>query len=319
MQISFLTPLAGFVAVAVVLPLVAFVLSEQRAAHVRSVLRLEPPGGSRRQTIAVIVVLAVLVGIGAAQPVLEQRREHSARTDAQAFFLLDTSRSMLAARGEGETTRFERALDAARRMRSALPTLPVGIASLTDRVLPMVFPSANPETFERVLRYSIGVDRPPSREANNTRASALDATMAVPERNFFRGPRRRLLVVFSDAETQRLHPQRLANRFRDSGIETILVRIGDSTERIYGPGGNVEPYQPDPASAVAAEAYAEAVGGRAFTEDELDAAIDAARKAVGSGRARLRNEASDVRPLGPFVFLAALAPLSLLLWRRNLG
>jgi hypothetical protein len=319
MQISFLTPLAGFVAVAVVLPLVAFVRSEQRAAHVRSVLRLEPPGGSRRQTIAVIVVLAVLVGIGAAQPVLEQRREHSARTDAQAFFLLDTSRSMLAARGEGETTRFERALDAARRMRSALPTLPVGIASLTDRVLPMVFPSANPETFERVLRYSIGVDRPPSREANNTRASALDATMAVPERNFFRGPRRRLLVVFSDAETQRLHPQRLANRFRDSGIETILVRIGDSTERIYGPGGNVEPYQPDPASAVAAEAYAEAVGGRAFTEDELDAAIDAARKAVGSGRARLRNEASDVRPLGPFVFLAALAPLSLLLWRRNLG
>jgi hypothetical protein len=319
MEISFLTPLAGFVAVAVVLPLVAFVRSEQRAAHVRSVLRLEPPGGSRRQTIAVIVVLAVLVGIGAAQPVLEQRREHSARTDAQAFFLLDTSRSMLAARGEGETTRFERALDAARRMRSALPTLPVGIASLTDRVLPMVFPSANPETFERVLRYSIGVDRPPSREANNTRASALDATMAVPERNFFRGPRRRLLVVFSDAETQRLHPQRLANRFRDSGIETILVRIGDSTERIYGPGGNVEPYQPDPASAVAAEAYAEAVGGRAFAEDELDAAIDAARKAVGSGRARLRNEASDVRPLGPFVFLAALAPLSLLLWRRNLG
>jgi von Willebrand factor type A domain len=319
MQISFLTPLAGFVAVAVVLPLVAFVRSEQRAAHVRSVLRLEPPGGSRRQTIAVIVVLAVLVGIGAAQPVLEQRREHSARTDAQAFFLLDTSRSMLAARGEGETTRFERALDAARRMRSALPTLPVGIASLTDRVLPMVFPSANPETFERVLRYSIGVDRPPSREANNTRASALDATMAVPERNFFRGPRRRLLVVFSDAETQRLHPQRLANRFRDSGIETILVRIGDSTERIYGPGGNVEPYQPDPASAVAAGAYAEAVGGRAFAEDELDAAIDAARKAVGSGRARLRNEASDVRPLGPFVFLAALAPLSFLLWRRNIA
>jgi von Willebrand factor type A domain len=319
MEISFLTPLAGFVAVAVVLPLVAFVRGEQRAAHVRSVLRLDPPGGSRRQTIAVIVVLAVLVGIGAAQPVLEQRREHSARTDAQAFFLLDTSRSMLAAPGEGETTRFERALDAARRMRSSLPTLPVGIASLTDRVLPMVFPSANPETFERVLRYSIGVDRPPSREANNTRASALDATMAVPERNFFRGPRRRLLVVFSDAETQRLHPQRLARRFRDSGIETILVRIGDSTERIYGPGGNVELYQPDPASPAAAEAYAEAVGGRAFAEDDLDAAIDAARKAVGSGRARLRNEASDVRPLGPFVFLAALAPLSFLLWRRNIA
>lgn len=319
MQLAFLTPLAGLVAFAVILPLIAFVRSEQRTARVRSVLRLAPPGGSGRLTVVVIVVLALLVGIGAAQPVLEERREHSARTDVQAFFLLDTSRSMLAAPAAGEATRFERAVEAARRVRDGLPELPVGVASLTDRVLPMVFPSANPETFDRVLRHSLGVDRPPSREANNTRASALDATIVVPERNFFRGPRRRLLVVFTDAETQRLHPQRLANRFRDSGIETILVRIGTPAERIYRPGGAVEPYQPDPASAAFADAYAQAVGGRAFAEDEVDDAIDAARDAIGSGRSTLRVEASDVRPLGPFVFLAALMPLSFLLWRRNIG
>jgi von Willebrand factor type A domain len=287
---------------------------------VRSLLRLAPPGGSSRQTVVVIVVLALLVGVGAAQPVLEERREHSARTDVQAFFLLDTSRSMLAAPAAGEATRFERAVAAARRLRDELPELPIGIASLTDRVLPMVFPSANRQTFDRVLRHSLGVDRPPSREANNTRASALDATMVVPERNFFRGPKRRVLVVFTDAETQRLHPQRLENQFRDSGIETILVRIGTPTERIYRPsGGSVEPYQPDPASAEFADAYAQAVGGRAFAEDELDDAIGAARDAIGSGRTTLRVEAADVRPLGPFVFLAALVPLSLLLWRRNIG
>lgn len=318
-EISFLTPLAGLVAVAVILPLIAFVRSEQRAAHVRSVLRLAAPGGSRRQTIAALVALAVLAGIGAAQPVLEEQREVAARTDVQAFFLLDTSRSMLAAPAAGEATRFERALAAARRLRGSLPELPVGVASLTDRVLPLVFPSANPDTFERVLRYSIGVDRPPSREANNTRASALDATIVVPERNFFRGVKRRLLVVFTDAETQRLHPGQLASQFRESGIETILVRIGSSAERIYRPAGDVEPYQPDPASASAAAAYAEAVGGRAFAEDELDEAADAAREAIGTGRSAVRVEASDVRPLGPFVFLAALAPLSFLLWRRNLA
>jgi hypothetical protein len=318
-EISFLTPLAGFVAVAVILPLVAFARGEQRAAHVRSLLRLAAPGGSRRHAIAAIVVLAVLVGIGAAQPVLEERREQSARTDAQAFFLLDTSRSMLAAPAAGEATRFERAVEAARKVRASLTELPIGIASLTDRVLPMVFPSANPETFERVLRYSLGVDRPPSREANNTRASALDATIVVPERNFFRGSRRRLLVVFTDAETQRLHLGRLANRFRDSGIETILVRIGRPAERIYRPTGAVEPYQTDLMSASVAEAYAQAVAGRAFAEDELDEAIGAARAAIGSGPSTPRIEASDVRPLGPFVFLAALAPLSFLLWRRNLA
>jgi von Willebrand factor type A domain len=319
MEISFLTPLAGLVAVAVILPLIAFVRSEQRAARVRSVLRLAPPGASGRLTVVVIVLLALLVGIGAAQPVIEERREHSARTDVQAFFLLDTSRSMLAAPAAGEATRFERAVEAARRVRDGLPELPVGVASLTDRVLPMVFPSANPETFDRVLRHSLGVDRPPSREANNTRASALDATLVVPERNFFRGPQRRLLVVFTDAETQRLHPRRLENGFRESGIETILVRIGTPTERIYRPGGAVEPYQPDPASASFADAYAQAVGGQAFAEDELHDAIDAARDAIGSGPSAPRVEASDVRPLGPFVFLAALVPLSFLLWRRNIG
>jgi von Willebrand factor type A domain len=320
MEITFLTPLAGLVAVAVVLPLLAFVRGEQRTARVRSVLRLAPPGGSRRQAVVAIVALALLAGIGAAQPVLEQQRQHSARTDAQAFFLLDTSRSMLAARAVGESTRFERAVEAARRVRDSLPELPIGIASLTDRVLPMVFPSANPDTFDRVLRYSIAVDRPASREANNAVASALDATMVIPERNFFRGPRRRLLVIFSDAETRGLHPRRLETRFRHSGIETILVRIGDSDERVFGPTGKVEPYRPDQASAAAAaEAYAQAVSGRAFAEDELDAAIDAAREAVGSGRTTPRVEASDVRPLGPFVFLAALAPLSFLLWRRNLA
>jgi hypothetical protein len=319
MEITFLTPIAGLVAFAVILPLVAFVRSEHRAAHVRSVLRLAAPGGSNRQTIAVIVVLALLVGIGAAQPVLEERREHSARTDAQAFFVLDTSRSMLAAPAPGEPTRFERAVEAARELQAALPELPVGLASLTDRVLPMVFPTANPETFDRVLRYSMGVDRPPSREANNTRASALHATLAVPQRNFFRGPRRRLLVVFSDAETQRLDPRLGGASFRAQGIETILVRIGTPTDRVYGPSGNLEPYQPDPASAAAADAYAQAVGGRAFDEDEVDEAIDAARDAVGTGRSTLRIEAADVRPLGPFVFLAALLPLGFLLWRKNIA
>lgn len=319
MKLAFLTPLAGLVAVAVILPLAAFVRSEQRAAQVRSVLRLAAPGGSHRHTIAAIVALALLVGLGAAQPILEQTREHPARTDAQAFVLLDTSRSMLAAPAAGEATRFERATAAARRFRESLPGLPIGIASLTDRVLPLVFPSANPDTFERVLRHSIGVDRPASRGANNTRASALDATIVVPERNFFRGSRRRLVVIFTDAETQRFNPRRLDTQFRGSGIETILVRIGDPAERIFAPTGDVEPYVPDPNSVAAAEAYAAAVGGRAFGEDELDEAVDAARETIGTGRSALRVEASDVRPLGPFVFIAALVPLSFLLWRRNLA
>jgi hypothetical protein len=319
MEVAFLTPLAGFVAFAVIVPLVAFVRSEQRVARVRSLLRLAAPGGSSRQTIVAIALLAALVGLGAAQPVLEQREEHSARTDAQAFFLLDSSRSMLASAGSGEASRFDRARRAARRMRAAMPEIPVGVATLTDRVLPNVFPSPNPETFDGVLRYSIGVDRPAAREAGNVRASALDATVAVPARRFFRGAKRRLLVVFTDAETRRLHTRELSRAFSDSGIETVLVRFWDAEERIHTSSGGEESYAPDPGSAAAADAYARAVGGRAFDEDELDEAIAAARSSLGSGRTSVRIEAADVKPLGPFVFLAALLPLSLLLWRRNLA
>jgi hypothetical protein len=319
MEISFLTPIAGLVALAVILPLIAFVRSEHRTAHVRSVLGLAGPGGSRRLVIAALALLAVLAGVGAAQPVLEQTREHGTRTDAQAFFLFDTSRSMLASAAQGEPTRFDRARTASERLRDALSEVPIGVASVTDRVLPLVFPSPSPDTFDRVMRYSIGVDRPPASEAENKRVSSLNATVAVPERNFFRGGgERRLLVIFTDAETRRVDSQLLRSAFGASAIDTILIRFGKPGEKVWGAGGSPEPYEPDPTSAAAARSYAAAVGGRAFDENDLDGAIAAARETIGTGRTSVRVEASDVKPLGPFVFLVALAPLSFLLWRRNL-
>ena len=317
MSISFLTPLAGLVAFAVVFPLVAFARTENRIARVRSLLRLAPPGASRA-AVVVLPILAVLIGIGAAQPVVERWEEHSARTNAQAFFAFDTSRSMLASAGPGDPTRFDRAVTAARRMRAALGELPVGVASLTDRVLPHVFPTANPQSFDAVLRYSIGIERPASDEGENKVASSLEATSAFASGNYFRGAPRRLLVVFTDAETAKIGGAALGQAFANGRIETILVRIGSERDRIYR-GNRVEStYVPQPGSAAAADAYASVVGGRAFDEDELDAAIAAARSMVGSGGTVTRAEIIDIRPLGPFVFLAALVPLSFLLLRRNL-
>jgi hypothetical protein len=71
LKITFLTPAAGLVAFAAILPLVAFVRTERRAERVRSLLRLAAPGGSPRLTVAAIVAVALLVGIAAAQPVIE--------------------------------------------------------------------------------------------------------------------------------------------------------------------------------------------------------------------------------------------------------
>ena len=176
MRVTFLTPGAGLVALAVILPLVAFVRTERRAERVRSLLRLAAPGGSPRLTIAAIVAVALLVGIAAAQPVLEEWEDRPERVDAQVFFALDTSRSMLASAGPNEPSRFERAVAAARRIRDELGDVPVGVASLTDRVLPHVFPTTNKASFDSVLQWSIGVDRPPSDRAENRRATSLEST-----------------------------------------------------------------------------------------------------------------------------------------------
>lgn len=318
MSISFLTPLAGLVTVAAAVPLLAFVRSEQRAARVREVLGLAPPGGSQRTAVAAIVVLASLVGIGAAQPVLEETTQEVSRSDAQAFFVLDTSRSMLAAAEPGAPTRFERAREAAMRFRDELPAIPVGLASLTDRVLPLVFPTASRETFELTLRLALDVDRPASSEAEDVRATEFGALAAVGERNFFRGVRRRLAVVFTDAETAPFNPRGVANAFEEGNVELIVVRFAKPGERVFGPNGAPEPYAPDSDSSASAERLADAVGGRAFHEDELDDAIGAARGTFGEGPTMTRTiEKPDTEPLAPYVFLAALLPLGFLLYRRN--
>jgi von Willebrand factor type A domain len=316
---SFLTPLAGLVTLAAAVPLVAFVRSEQRASRVREVLRLAPPGSSQRNTVAAIIVLALLVGVGAAQPVLEETQEHAARSDAQAFFVIDTSRSMLASDEAGGTTRIERAKSAVLRMRDELSTVPAGIASITDRTLPLLFPTADRDSFTSTLELALGVDRPASSEAGNVRATRFGALAAVAARNFFRGADRRLVVLFSDAETTSFSAQAIANEFAQANIELIVVRIWREGEQVFGPNGAPEPYEADPTSADFAQQLAEAAGGRAYDEDELDGAIRAAREVVGEGETVVRTVRTDIDPLAPYVFLAALLPLAFLLYRRNLA
>jgi von Willebrand factor type A domain len=320
MNIMFLTPLAGLVTLAAAVPLVAFVRSEQRAGRVREVLGLAPPGASQRGTVAAIVVLAGLVGVGAAQPVIEETEQFTARADAQAFFVLDTSRSMLAAPEPGEPTRFDRAREAALRMRDGLGTVPVGIASLTDRALPLVFPTANRETFELTLRNSIGVDRPASSIAGDVRATEFNALAAIALRNYFRGAQRRLVVVFTDAETTGFNSTALGQAYSENNVELVVIRFWREGERVYAPDGSPEPYAPDAQSGAHAERLAEAVGGRAFDEGELGEAADAARAAVGEGRTVvIRATQPEIDPLAPYIFLLALLPLGFLLYRRNLA
>jgi von Willebrand factor type A domain len=319
LRISFLTPAAGLVMLAVVLPLAAFMRTEQRAERVRSLLRLAAPTGSPRVTAAALIAVAVLVGIAAAQPVYEDWDDRPERVDAQVYFALDTTRSMLASSGASEPTRWDRAAAAARRMRGSLRDVPVGIASLTDGALPLLFPTTNAGSFENVLQHSIDVDKPLSDQAENRQATDLGATRFFATGNFFRGARRRVLVVFTDAQTKRYEVDELVGDFSTSGVNVVLIRFWRDGEVVRGPEGVEEAYVPDPAaSAIAAQQYAQQVRGQAFHEDDIDAAIDAVRATLGTKSTITRVKTVDIQPLGPYVLLAALVPLGFLLVRRNL-
>ena len=81
---------------ALVIPLVALRLSVAARAA-RGVLALSEPAGAELVALPALVFGGVLLGLAATQPIVEQTRDRG-RTDAEAFVVIDVSRSMLARR-----------------------------------------------------------------------------------------------------------------------------------------------------------------------------------------------------------------------------
>lgn len=320
MSVLFLTPSGAFLAAAVALPLVALILVRRRARQVRGAIGLVEPSMARfLVALAALLALGTLLGLAAAQPVIERTKTVRARTDAEAFVVLDVSRSMLARRGSGSPSRIERAKRAATDLRSALSEVPVGIASLTDRVLPHLFPSADRRVFETTLARSLAIEKPPPRSSLATSATRLESLASVRTQHYFApSARKRLLVVLTDGETQPVIGARLGSLFRRPPvIEVVFVRFWHQDERVYS-GGVPEPqYRPDPSSSAVLDGLAESVSGSVYAEGEVEAAARKTRELIGSGRTAIRGEHDRRIALAPFLAAAALAPLVLLLWRRD--
>jgi hypothetical protein len=324
MGISFLTPLAGLSAITALVPLAVFVGRERRARQIRASLSLARPGLAQGVAIAAALALVpALLGLAAAQPVVDTARTRAERTDAQAFFVLDTSRSMLASAAATSPTRLERARRAADSLARALPEIPVGLAVLNERVLPYALPTTDWRVIGSVLADSIGIEgaraEPLSRFVTPTLTTSLEALRAVPRANYFDpSAERRLLVVFTDGET-RAAGAAFARAFqRQKPIETIFVRFWDEDERIYASGVAEPGYAPDPRLDTQLRQAGSLVGGRIFSESDLGAVQDAAADFFGSGPTRARPFEGERVALMPYVTLAALLPLAFVLWRRNL-
>lgn len=316
---GFVTPVGLLFALAVVIPIAAFVASTRRAQRARTALGLDPFGGMHPAwTAGTITAVVVLLAVALAQPVLRTRATQHVRQDAEAFYVFDISRSMLAAAGRQDPTRIERAQRFGLRMRRRLPDLASGVASLTDRVLPHLFPTADEEVFTATVEQSIGVDKPSSRALDEV--TTLFAAFDTMTRDTFFSTRvrNRVVVVLTDGESAPYDAPALRQALAEgSPMRFVVVVFGDADERVWFRGRAIPDYRPDPERDTTVRQFAAVTRAEVFSEDQLGEVVRASRAAAGSGPVEPVGTQLEVVPLGRWFVLASLLPLGFLVWRRN--
>jgi len=320
MHLTFLTPFGALLALTAVVPLGALWLNERRAARVRAALDVDPPPGRERLTSASLLAsIPVLLGLALAQPVLETQRTTRARVDAQIFYTFDTSVSMSASAGPHAPTRLQRSIAEASRIRLDLADIPSGIATMTDRVLPNIFPTTDPQEFASALADTVGIDDPPPKGLSDkaTTFAALDTFAGT---TFFTpGIPHRLVLLFTDGETAPYFTGDLQQALRTPPkVSLVVVHVWHADERIYH-GRKIDPdYRPDSRSGRAVTTLAASLGGRAFAEGQIDPVVHAVRRLLGKGKVANVGVGLRVTALDDWLVAASALPLLALLWRRNL-
>lgn len=311
---TFLTPLAALVALAAVVPLAAWAAGRRRAAVVRRGLGLAPPETSSLWRGPAAAGAIALLGLAAAQPALTHASHVRERSDVQALFVIDTSRSMAASATPRSPIRLERAVAAAVRMRAAIPDVAAGIATLTDRVLPDLLPVPDVAGFDAVAEHAVAIETPPPAETA-VRATTYSALDEIASGNYF-DPHasRRLVVLLTDGESNPIDPGSLAKALSAArGYRFVAVRFWHADEAVYDADGRRESaYRPDPLGRVVLDGLASTLGGRAFEESDAGAATSYLRGLAGSGPTTpSRTTTVSHRPLA--VYPAALALILLVL------
>jgi hypothetical protein len=314
--LELLTPSGFLIALAAALPLALMARRRGSDERVRQALGLALPSRSRRHgPVAATALLFVLLGAAAAQPVLFVDDVVETRRDAEAYVVVDASRSMLAAAAPGAPTRFERAIRLARELRPALPDVPVGVASVTDRPLPHLFPSADAGAFDAVVTRALGIERPPPQEPGRYRATSFASLAFVARTNFFSAAStHRLAILLTDGESQPFDADELRAELGREGIGLVVVRFWNEDERVFDARGRPEAYRPDPSSASLAGLAS--IGARVLPEGDPDAVARVARDVLGTGPAVEVARERRAVALAPWIALSACIPLTLLLLRR---
>lgn len=319
MGFSFLTPMNALFALAAAIPLAALWLTQANVRRVRSLFSLTPTRGRELTgVVASLAVLPMLVGVAAAQPVVVRHHLHGERSDAQVFFVFDTSRSMSARQGLEAPTRLERAIKDADGMLPKLGDIPVGVATMTDRVLPNLMPTPDTALVQRTLQQSVGIDEPPPSRFYHGRATTLLALVPIANSNLFNpGVRHPILVVFTDGEASPVQGEVRTAEVHAMQVPPFFVHVWQPTERVYR-HGKIDPrYVPDPNSGRVLDQFASISRGHVFQEDSIGSLVQTIRADAGDAPAKAAVMGYARIALAPWFLLAGVIPLGFLFYRRN--
>jgi hypothetical protein len=319
-SLVFLTPAGGLAACALALPLAAVALVVQRERRGRVLLGLAaPPPARRLPRLLALVAIPALLGLAATQPALRSTTKQRVRTDAQAWFVLDTSRSMLARKAPGDPTRLARARRDAIELRDAMPEVPAGIATLTDRVLPDLLPSPDPSVFAQTIDQAVQIEAPPP-ASSNIKATTLTGPLEnLASQNFFPPTiHNRLAVILTDGESNPVNDGAIAHAFAAGpGIKVVFVHVWEPGEAVYDGNTREQGYHEDPNSGQILTTLAASLdNGKSFGESSVGSAIHAIKADLGAtGPTVLQGKVERTKTLAPYVALAALLPLLLIVLR----
>ena len=287
----------------------------------RTLLGLPAAALPGRLVVPVSVCAACgLVAVAAAQPVVRTEHPRLTRRDAQAFVAIDISRSMLASPSFRTASRIERAKEIADRLRAGLADVPIGVATFTDRPLPLLFPTTSAGAFTATVAKAVGIEHPPPRSQAQV-VTTFDALGPLPASGYF-GPSipHRVLFVVTDAESEGFDVEGVRQSFSvRPRIAVLVVRVGSPKERVFGPEGVPEPgYVPPAASDRSLVQFLAATHGKSFGEGDVAGALRAARSGLGTGPRERLGTVSGRKDLAPYFVLAAILPLGIVVRRRNL-
>jgi len=268
---------------------------------------------SRMPAASCLLVIAamLLVGLAAAQPALLRTAAERSRDDVQVWIAVDTSNSMLAARAPGAVDRLQQARQGAIALRRRLGGLRVGLAAMTNQVLPLLPPTADEDTFTAVVRGSVqpNTPEPLASDVNAGNVSTSFSNLElVPELNFYGNAKHRLLVVMSDNETNFFDPNVVKDAFASHRVGLVLVQVGSTHDRVWENGQADRSYRPQRSEERKVARLAQAsAGGRLFTSGDTDAVAKRLRVLAGHGPSSAGPD--DERRyvlLSPYLLLATL-------------